>query len=250
MFATIVSGAEYDNICDKSLLTWDYHQDECEKKVIQYSQNSVPSQVFGGVTTMKYDLKKKGTFETISMDAQYARDIFSAKLQGSYMQSRFDNTPSLGKTNLLVQYQKQFWNTLSLNASENVTIPLKTANDQTDSMKYTSMLKALYPVDDVYNVFAEGSYSLLDTPHMESTPYRNPYSYATGVTYTDGTDTSINASYMLVQDTDQTLRPNKKIKFSHKHNINKKVKTSLSVIKSLETDQPESKAYFDLVYFF
>ncbi len=199
---------------------------------------------------MNYDLKKNNTIETVSMGAQYSRDLFSAKLQGSYVKGRFDNTPSVGKTNLSVQYRNKLWDSLTLSASENVTIPVKTANDQSDPMKYTSLLKALYPLNDAYHVFAEGSYSLLDTPASESTIYRNPYSYTTGISYAEGTNTAINASYMLVQGADPTLGPNKKIKLAHKHKINKKIKTSVSVIQSLEAEQPDNKASFDLIYAF
>jgi hypothetical protein len=244
MSTTALSGIDYTRIstCNKSLPTWAYDQGECAKKTIQYS-----SRVFSD-TSMNYDLRKNNTSEIVSMGAQYSHELFSAKLQGSYIKNRFDNTPSVGKTNLLVQYRQKLWDSLSLNASENVYIPLKTANDQSDPMKYTSLLNALYPVNDVYNVFAEGSYSLLDTSASENTIYRNPYSYTTGITYTDDTDTAINASYMLTQDVYPTLGPNKKIKLAHKHKISKKIKTSVSVSKSLETDIPDNKATFDLIY--
>ena len=253
VFATALPGME-NNIfvspCNTSLPIWAYHQGGCEKKTLQYSQNALSSQVLGGVSTMNYDLKKNNTIETVSMGAQYSRDLFSAKLQGSYVKGRFDNTPSVGKTNLSVQYRNKLWDSLTLSASENVTIPVKTANDQSDPMKYTSLLKALYPLNDAYYVFAEGSYSLLDTPASESTIYRNPYSYTTGISYAEGTNTAINASYMLVQGADPTLGPNKKIKLAHKHKINKKIKTSVSVIQSLEAEQPDNKASFDLIYAF
>ncbi len=111
-----------------------------------------------------------------------------------------------------------------------------------------SLLKALYPINDFYNVFAEGSYSLLQISSSENMEYRNPYSYTTGITYAEGTDTAINASYILVQDTDPAQRPYKKIKIAHKHKLNNKFKTSFSVTKSLEAYQPDSKASFDFIY--
>lgn len=250
MFATAVSGEDYGLIspCDKSLPSWVYAQGECNKKALQYSKNATLSGIEG--TSLNYDLKKNTTTDTVSMGAQYSFEQFSAKVQGSYIKPKIDNTPSTGKTNLMVQYRQKLWDSLSLNASENVTIPLKTANEQTDPLKYTSMLKALYPINDIYNVFAEGSYTLLDVPASEATLYRNPYSYTTGISYSDGTDTAINASYMLVQDADPTLGANKKIKLAHKHKISKKLKTSLSVTKSLEADQPDNKASFDVIYAF
>lgn len=253
VFATALSGMENTVVispCNKSLPTWAYNQGTCDKKTLQYSHNAASSELLGGETNLNYDLKKSNTIETVSMGAEYSRDLFSAKLQGSYIKSRLDNTPSVGKTNVSVNYRNKLWDSLALSASENVTIPVKTANEQSDPMKYTSLLKALYPVNDVYNVFAEGSYSLLDGPSSETVIYRNPYSYTTGLTYTDGTDTAINASYMLVQGADPTLGPNKKIKLAHKQKINKKVKTSVSVIKSLESTLPDNKASFDLIYAF
>lgn len=234
--------------CDKSLPSWAYHQGECNKKTLQFSKNAPLSWVGG--TILQYDLKKNTTTDMVSMGAQYSFEQFSAKIQSAYIKDRSENTPPVGKTNLLMQYRQKLWDSLILNASENVTIPLKTANEQTDPLKYTSRLKALYPVNDAYNVFAEGSYTLLDTPSSETTLYRNPYSYTTGVTYTEDTDTAINASYMLIQGADPTLGANKKIKLAHKHKINKKMKTSLSVTKSLETEQPDNKALFDVIYAF
>lgn len=253
VYATALPGIENTVVispCNKSLPTWAYNQGTCDKKTLQYSHNAASSKLLGGETNINYDLKKNNTVETVSMGAQYSRDFFSAKLQGSYIKNRFDNTPSVGKTNVSVQYRNTLWDSLALSASENVTIPVKTANEQSDPMKYTSLLKALYPLNDVYHVFAEGSYSLLDTPSSENTIYRNPYSYTTGITYAEGTDTALNASYMLVQGADPTLGPNKKIKLAHKHKINKKIKTSVSVMKSLETEKPDNKASFDLIYAF
>lgn len=253
VYATALPGIENTVVispCNKSLPTWAYNQGTCDKKTLQYSHNAASSKLLGGETNLNYDLKKNNTVETVSMGAQYSRDFFSAKLQGSYIKNRFDNTPSVGKTNVSVQYRNTLWDSLALSASENVTIPVKTANEQSDPMKYTSLLKALYPLNDVYHVFAEGSYSLLDTPSSENTIYRNPYSYTTGITYAEGTDTALNASYMLVQGADPTLGPNKKIKLAHKHKINKKIKTSVSVMKSLETEKPDNKASFDLIYAF
>ncbi len=243
-------GADYTVVspCDKSLPPWVYRQGECDKKPRQYSKNATFSGIEG--TSLNYDLKKNSTTDTVSMGAQYSFEKFSAKIQSSYIKPKIDNIPSIGKTNLMVQYRQKLWDSLSLNISENVTIPIKTANEQTDPLKYTSMLKALYPINDIYNVFAEGSYTLLDTPASESTLYRNPYSYTTGISYSDGTDTAINASYMLVQDADPTLGANKKIKLAHKHKISKKLKTSLSVTKSLEASSQENKASFDLIYAF
>jgi hypothetical protein len=250
MFATALSGADYTVVspCDKSLPTWAYHQGECDIKVLQFSQNAALSGIER--TTLNYDLKKNGTTETVSMGAKYAGDLFTAQLKGSYAKSRFENTPSVGKTNLSVQYRNKLWDSLALSAIENVSIPVKTATDQTDPTKYMSLLKAFYPVNALYNVFAEGSYTLLDAPASESTLYRNPYSYTTGISYNDGIDTAINASYMLVQDSDPTLGTDKKIKLAHKHKINKKLKTSLSVTKSLEAVQPDNKASFDVIYAF
>ncbi len=252
VFASVLPGAEYNvaSSCDKSLQRWAYDQQKCDNKTLHYTHNTALSQLVGGETTMDYDLKKNTTTDTVSMGAQYSFEQFSAKVQGSYIKPKIDNTPSTGKTNLMVQYRQKLWDSLSLNASENVTIPLKTANEQTDPLKYTSMLKALYPVNDVYNVFAEGSYSLLDIPASEGTMVRNPYSYTTGINYTDGTDTAINASYILVQDTDPTMGANKKIKLAHNHKINKKMKTSFSVTKTLEMEQPDNKASFNLIYAF
>lgn len=236
MFATALSGAD--------IPTWACHQSECNKKTLQFSKNAPLSGVGG--TILQYDLKKNTTTDTVSMGAQYSFEQFSAKIQSDYIKNRSENTPPVGKTNLLLQYRQKLWDSLSLNASENVTIP----NEQTDLLKYTSILKALYPVNDIYNVFVEGSYTLLDTPASEGTLYRNPYSYTTGINYSDGTDTAINASYMLIQGADPTLGANKKIKLAHKHKINKKMKTSLSVTKSLETEQPDNKALFDVIYAF
>ena len=253
VFATALPGMENNLLvspCNKSLPTWAYNQGACDKKPAQYTHNTAASNLLGGETNLNYDVKKSSTIETVSMGAQYSRDLFSAKLQGSCVKSRLDNTPSVAKTNVSVQYRNKLWDSLALSASENVTIPVKTANEQSDPMKYTSLLKALYPVNDVYHVFAEGSYSLLDTPSSESTMYRNPYSYTTGITYAEGMDTVLNASYMLVQGTNPTLGPNKKIKLAHKHKINKKIKTSVSVIQTLEAEQPDNKASFDLIYAF
>jgi hypothetical protein len=237
--------------CATSLPIWANPQNNCRKTPpLQYSKSAALTPLFGGETRLNYDMKQNTTADTVSMGAQYSNDQFVAKVQGSYVKPKTDNTPSIGKTNLMVQYHQKLWDSLSLNASENVTIPLKTANEQTDPLKYTSMLKALYPVNDIYNVFAEGSYTLLDTPASETALYRNPYSYTTGINYSDGTDTAINASYMIVQGADPTLGANKKIKVAHKHKINKKLKTSLSVTKSLETDQPDNKASLDVIYAF
>lgn len=253
VFATALPGVENTIVvspCNKSLPTWAYNQGTCDKKTLQYTHTAISSKLLGGETNLNYDLKKNSTIETVSMGAQYSHELFSAKLQGSFIKNRFDNTPSVGKTNVSVQYRNKLWDSLALSASENVTIPVKTTNEQSAPMKYTSLLKALYPLNDVYNVFAEGSYSLLDGPSSETTMYRNPYSYTTGITYAEGTDTAINASYMLVQGADPTLGPNKKIKLAHKHKINKKIKTSVSVMKSLESTLPDNKASFDLIYAF
>lgn len=253
VYATALPGMENNLLvspCNKSLPIWAYNQGTCDKKIVHYSQNAASLKLLGGETNINYDLKKNNTIETVSMGAQYSRDFFSAKLQGSYIKNRFDNTPSVGKTNVSVQYRNTLWDSLALSASENVTIPVKTANEQNDPMKYTSLLKALYPVNDAYHVFAEGSYSLLDAPSSESTMYRNPYSYTTGINYAEGTDTALNASYILVQGADPSLGPNKKIKLAHKHKINRKIKTSLSVMKSLESALPDNKASFDFIYAF
>jgi len=250
VFAIALPGSDYNSIvssCNKSLPTW-ANRSECNEKFLNYSHNTTLTRLFGGETSINYDLKKNTTTETVSMGAKYSYDQFFAQLQGSYIQGRTDNIPSTGNTNLLVRYHKKLWDSLALSASENVYIPTITPNDQTDTMKYTSLLKALYPVNDFYNVFAEGSYSLFQIPPSENIPYRNPYSYTTGLTYAEGTDTMINASYILMQDTDPTQRPYKKIKFAHKHKLNKRIKTSLSVTKSLERDEPDNKASFDFIY--
>lgn len=247
-----LSAAEYTSSppCDSALPTWAYPQNECRKKTLQYTKNASLTPLFGGETRINYDLKKNATADTVSMGAQYSADQFVAKVQGSYIKPKVDNTPSSGKTNVSLQYRQKLWDSLLLNASENVTIPVKTAYDLPEPTKYTSMLKALYPVNDIYNVFAEGSYSVLDIPASENTLYRNPYSYTTGIAYLDGNDTMINASYVLEQYADPTLAANKKIKVAHKHKINKRMKTSISVTKSLETPQPDNKALFNFSYAF
>lgn len=252
MFATALMGADYSVVtpCDSSLPTWAYSQNQCTKKALQYTKNAPLVPLLGGETRIIYDMKKNTTADTVSMGAQYSNDQFIAKVQGSYIKPKVDNTPSSGKTNLLLQYRQTLWDSLSLNAAENVTIPVKTAYDVPEPTKYTSVLKAHYPLNGIYNLFAEGSYSLLEVPASESTLYRNPYSYTTGVTYSDGNITTINASYVLEQYSDPTLGANKKIKVAHKHKINKKLKTSLSVTKSLEADQPDNKASLDLIYAF
>lgn len=247
-----LSAAEYTSgtPCDTSLPTWAYPQNECRKKAVQYSKNAALKPLFGGDTRINYDLKKNATADSVSLGAQYINDQFIAKVQGFYIKPKVDNTPSSGKTNVSLQYRQKLWDSLLLNASENVTIPVKTAYDLPEPTKYTSMLKALYPVNDIYNVFAEGSYSVLDIPASENTLYRNPYSYTTGIAYLDGNDTMINASYVLEQYADPTLAANKKIKVAHKHKINKRMKTSISVTKSLETPQPDNKALFNFIYAF
>lgn len=204
--------------------------------------------LFGGKTSLHYDLKKNSTTEIASMGANYLHDQFFAQLQSSYIKGRFDDSQSAGNANLLVRYRKKLWDSLALSAAEHVYIPTKTPNDQIDLLKYTSLLKALYPVNDFYNVFAEGSYSMLKVPSSENTQYRNPYSYTTGLMYADGAETAINASYILVQDTDPMQKPIQKIKFAHKHKLSKKIKTSFSLSKSLESDQPDNKASFDFIY--
>lgn len=250
IIATVSSGTDsFTMPCGKSLPTWAYNNGECDKKAVQYSQNKASSQLLGGQTSLNYDLKKNNGIETVSMGAQYTNDLFLAKFQGAFIKGKNENIPPVGKTNLLMQYRKKLWDSLSLSASENIYFPLKMSNEQTDPMKYTSLLKALYPVSNVYNVFAEGSYSLLDTPASETSMYRNPYSYTTGITYAEDPDMAINASYMLVQEADPALKSNQKIKIAHKHKINKKIKTSFSVIKSLESVQ-QDKALFDVNYAF
>lgn len=251
VLATALSGADYNSAvfpCNNMLPTWAYNRGECRDQTVHFTHDKALMQLFGGQTSMNYDLKKSNSTETVSMGAKYSYDQFFAQLQGSYVKGRFDNTASIGNTNISVRYHKKLWDSLALSASENVYIPIKAAGDQTDPLKYTSLLKALYPVNDFYNVFAEGSYSLLQTPPLDNMEYRNPYSYTTGLTYADGSDTAINASYVLVQDTDPAQRPYKKIKFAHKHKMNKKIKTSFSVSKSLESDQPDNKASFDFIY--
>lgn len=248
-----LSAAEYTpsgSPCDPSLPTWAYPQNECAKKTLQYTKNAPLVPLLGGEARLNYDLKKNMTADTVSMGAQYSNDQFVAKVQGLYIKPKVDNTPSSGKTNVSLQYRQKLWDSLLLNASENVSIPVKTAYDLPEPTKYTSMLKALYPVNEIYNVFAEGSYSLLDTPASESALYRNPYNYTTGIVYSDGNDTTINASYVLEQYADPTLGANKKIKVAHKHKINKRMKTSISVTKSLETLQPDNKALFNFSYAF
>lgn len=250
---SIVSAAEYSSVespCDSSLPIWANPQNECTKKTLQYTKNASLVPIFGGETRLYYDLKKNTTVDTASMSALYTNNMFLAKVQGLYIKPKVDNTPSSGKTNLSLQYRQKLWDSLSLNASENVTIPLKTAYDVPEPTKYTSMLKALYPLNDIYNIFAEGSYTRLDVPASESTLYRNPYSYATGITYSDDNETLINASYVLEQYADPTIGANKKIKVAHKHKINKRMKTSLSVTKSLESLQPDNSALFNFSYAF
>lgn len=250
---SVVSGAEYTTSgtpCDSSLPIWANPQNnECVKK-IKYTTSTSLTPIFGGETRINYNLEKNTTVDTVLMGAQYSNDRFVAKVQGLYIKPKVDNTPSSGKTNLLLLYRQKVWDSLSLNAVENITVPVKTAYDLPEPTKYTSMLKALYPMNEIYNVFAEGSYSRLDVPTSESTLYRNPYSYITGVNYSDGTDTTINASYMLEQDTDPTLGMDKKIKVAHKHKINKKMKTSISVTKSLEAVHPDNNALFNFSYIF
>lgn len=251
VFVTALSGADYNRAvfpCNTMLPSWAYNRGECRDQTVHYSNNKALMQLFGGQTSMHYALKKNDTTETALMGADYSHDYFFAQLQGSYVKGRFDNVPSIGNTNISVRYRKKLWDSLALSASENVYIPVKTSNDQTDPLKYTSLLKAFYPVNDFYNVFAEGSYSLLQIPSSENMQYRNPYSYTTGLTYADGNDTAMNASYILVQDTDPSQKPYKKIKFAHKHKLNKKIKTLFSVSKTLESEQPDNKASFDFIY--
>lgn len=253
VLVSVLSGADYEGIvppCGKSLPTWAYHQDSCDRKTVNYSHDAIKSPLFGGISSINYNLKKNDTTEAVSMSAKYSHNLFSAQLQGSYVKAKSENTPSTGKTDISVQYKNKLWDSLALSATESVYIPLKRANDQSEPMKYTSLLKALYPVKSGYNVFAEGSYSVWDISSSDNTAYRNPYSYSTGIAYGDSGDTAINASYVLVQDADPTQGPDKKIKFAHKHKINKKIKTSLSVMKSLQSDQEDNKASFDLNYAF
>jgi len=250
VLSTAVSGSDYNNAvfpCNKILPSWAYNRGDCADQTVHYTHNKALMQLFGGQTSMNYDLKKNNSTETVSMGAKYSYDQFFAQLQGSYIKGKFDNVASIGNTNISIRYHQKLWDSLALIASENVYIPVKTASDQTDPLKYTSLLKALYPVNDFYNVFAEGSYSLLQTPPSENMEYRNPYSYTTGLTYADGNDIAINASYVLVQDADPAQRPYKKIKFAHKHKLNKRIKTSLSVTKSLE-HETDNKASFDFIY--
>lgn len=254
LFAIALSGAEYNSVaspCNSTLPTWAYTtQSECNKKTLQYSKDAEVFPLLGGQTSLNYDFKQNMTTDIVSMGAQYLNDQFTAKIQGSYAKERFDNAPSVGKTNLTMQYRQKLWNSLALNASENISIPLKTAYNLPEPMKYTSMLKALYPLTPMYNMFAEGSYSYVDSPTSESAFYRNGYSYMTGIVYSDDWDTSINASYVTVQDADPTLGPHKKIKLAHKQKINKKIKTSLSVTKILEAEQPDDQATFNVIYAF
>jgi len=240
-------GEDYHSVispCTKTLPSWAYNRGECGEQSVHYSHDGALPRFLGGQTSMNYDLKKNNTSEIVSMNAKYSHEQFFAQLQGSYIKGRFDNASAEGNTNILIRYQKKLWNSLAFSASENVYIPVKTAGDENDPLKYTSLLKALYPVNNSYNVFAEGSYSLL----QENMEYHNPYSYTTGLTYIDGTGTAMNASYILKQDTDPVQKPYKKIKFAHKQKLNKKVKTSFSVSKSLDSDESENRASFDFIY--
>ncbi|MDD2829277.1 MAG: hypothetical protein PHW18_06850 [Sulfuricurvum sp.] len=247
--ATALMGGDYVP-CDKSYPAWAYNQSKCDNKTLNYTHDAGLPELFGGEASMSYGLKKNETTETLSMGAQYSLEEFSAKLQGSYIKNRFDNTPPIGNTKLSLLYRKKLGDSLALNAMENITIPVKTTSAQSDPTQYTSILKALYPMNTFYNVFAEGSYSLLDSPSTDNSIYRNPYSYTTGINYTNGGDTAINASYILMRDSDPTVGENKKIKLVHKHKINKAVKTSVSITKSLEAENQDNKAYFDVNYAF
>lgn len=254
VLVSTLSAAEYTTTgssCDTSLPIWANPQNGCRKTPpLQYSKNAPLTPLFGGETRLNYDMKQNTTTDIVSLGAQYSYDRFMAKVQGSYIKPKLDNAPSTGKTNLSILYREKVGDSLSLNAMENVTIPVKTAYDLPEPTKYTSILKALYPLTPAYNVFAEGSYSYLDVPASESALYRNAYSYTTGIAYNNEWDTSINASYLIVQDADPTLGPHKKIKLAHKQKINKKIKTSLSVTKNLEAEQPDDQATFNVMYAF
>lgn len=237
--------------CDFSVSEGGMGKEQCALEMFSLAHEPINFPLWEGKATIGYMLAKDDTTESVSLGAKYLRDNFTAQVRGSYGKNRSDESLSWGNTNVLLQYRKKLWDSIAISASENVYVPNRVDEGVVDPLRYTSSLKALYPMNEDYNLYAEGSYSLLQIPNSDaSTEFRSPYAFTTGLSYFDGARTAFNASYAVVQGISPSAEADKKIRLSYKRFLNKSLKTSINLIKTLATEQPDHQASININYAF
>lgn len=257
--ATHVYGLDYTfqtqgqtfSSCNFSVAEGGIGQKQCDLEIFSLTHEPIGVPFWEGKAAIGYVLSKSDTTESVSFGAKYERDSFTAQVRGYYGKNRSDESVSWGNTNISLQYRKTLWDAIAISAAENIYVPNRVDDGVADPMRYTSSLKALYLMNEDYNLYAEGSYSLLQTPDSDTgTEFRSPYAFTTGLSYSDGARTALNASYAVVQGISPALDTDKKIRFTYKHSLNQSLKTSINLIKTIATEQPDHQASININYVF
>lgn len=236
-------GSQYCNPLFQNLQS---NSRKCHEQSFYHTQDL--GSLLKGSTSVDYTLEKDITSERVSMAANYSRNGFIAQLQNSYEKDVTVDDGYLSDATINLIYQNELSENFVTTVSQSFFLPTQATNTEISPPSYTSALETQYSVDNTYTIFTQSNYTYLEK--SSSAPLNNPYSFETGVSYTNNKRTSLSTSYSQIKERDRSIKARKVATLALKHKFNKKVKTSLTIHKSLTACPEENRAAVKINYAF
>lgn len=219
---------------------------KCREQSFYHTQNL--GLLLEGSTSVDYALEKDMTNERVSMAANYSKDGFIAQLQNSQEKDTTTDEGYSSDTTINLIYQDELLENFTTTVSQSFFLPTQATNIEINPPGYTSALEAQYFIDSTYAIFTQSNYTYLEK--SSGALLSNPYSFEAGVSYTNNKRSSLIASYSQAKDRNKFTKTSKISTLSFKHKINKKIKTSITIHKSLAACPQEDSASVKINYAF
>lgn len=238
-----VSGSQHCNPLFQHLFT---SKKKCNEQTFYHSQDL--GFLLEGSTSVDYALEKDISSEKVSMIANYSKNGFIAQVLNSYEKDITINDSYLNSTMINLTYQNRFTEDFMTKVSQSIFLPMQVSEIEVNPLSYTSVLETQYSIDDTYRIFTLSNYTYLEK--SSNLLLRNPYSFETGINYINNKHISLGASYFQTKDKDKSIKASKTATLTFKRKINKKIKTSLTIHKTLTSYPEENKALVKINYAF
>ncbi|WP_295022236.1 hypothetical protein [Sulfurimonas sp.] len=241
--STYTPGSQYCNPLFQNIQS---SSRKCHEQSFYHTQDL--GSLLKGSTSVNYALEKDMTNERVSMVANYSRNGFIAQLQNSQEKDTTTDEGYSSDTTINLIYQDKLLENFTTTVSQSFFLPTQATNIETNPASYTSTLETQYFIDSTYDIFTQSNYTYLKK--SSSALLSNPYNFETGVSYKNNKRSSLTASYSQAKDKSKFAKTSKISTLSFKHKINKKIKTSLTINKSLAACPQEDSASVKINYAF
>ncbi len=252
-FVTLANALDFDNThtlgsqyCNPMFGHLMPSNKKCDEQTFYHSQDL--GHLMEGSTSLDYTLEKDIGSEKVAMIANYSKNGFVAQLLNAY-EKDIDVTDSyLSNTMINLTYQDRLADDFIATASQSIFLPAQASETEINPISYTSALETQYFINDAYEIFTLSNYTHLEKP--SDSFLSNPYSFETGINYTNNKHTSLSASYLQAKERDKSIKASKTATLTLKRKISKKIKTSLTIHKNLASHPEENKALVKINYAF